>query len=213
MVATTNNPTSSPSPEVGMRTCVGCRKKRPQGELLRVVLSPDGVTPHVDYLGRLPGRGTYVCPNMKCMEQSVQRGGLRKAFRAQVQASADLLMREAWNASRRQLRSLLALANRAGKTLPGHSQVEWGLRNNEGVLMLLAQDASPSLQRKFRRWASDSELPVYETLTKEEIGPSMGASETAIVLITDAGFSEKIIQEIRRSKHLLMILEEEDSAL
>ncbi len=204
--------TSASSKEAGLRTCVGCRKKQPQEGLLRIVLDPDGVTPRVDYLGRLPGRGAYSCPTMKCLELSVQRGGLRKAFKAQVKGSADVLMQEAWSASRRQLRSLLSLANRASKALPGHTRVEWGLRNEEGVLLLLAQDASPSLQRKFRRWATELGIPVYEALSKEEIGPTMGASETAVTLISDTGFAAKIIQELERSKNLLLIQDEEGPA-
>lgn len=194
-----------------VRTCVACRQEAPQEDLVRLVLDPDGVTPRVDYLGRLPGRGAYVCPTMSCMEQAVKRGGLRRAFRAPVEASADRIMGEAWEASRRQLRSLLALARRAKKTLAGHSQVEWGLRNEEGVLLLFAHDASASIQRKFRRWAEELEIPVAEALSKEEMGPSLGASQTALVLLTDEGFAAKIRHELERSRRLLFIADNGDA--
>ncbi len=173
--------------------------------MLRIVLAPDGVTPHVDYLGRLPGRGAYVCPNMRCLEQAVQRGGLRRSFQKPVTGNADALMKEAWEASVRQMRSLLSIANRANKTLPGHSRVEVGFKKGEGELLLLAHDASPGVERKFRRWASELEIPVLKALSKEEMGPSLGASETAVVLITDAGFAQRIQKELERAKHLLCI--------
>lgn len=208
MVAATENPMKpkdDASQKGAERTCVACRTTQNPDAMLRVVLAPDGVTPHIDYLGRLPGRGAYVCPNMRCLEQAVQRGGLRRSFRKPVEGNADALMKQAWEASVRQIRSLLSLANRANKALPGSSRVEVGFKAGEAKLLLVAHDASAGVQRKFRRWATELEVPVAECLSKEEMGPSLGSSETAVALITDAGFATRIQQELERSKHLICI--------
>lgn len=197
---------STESDQDPVRTCVACRTQQNPDAMIRIVLAPDH-SPHVDYLGRLPGRGAYVCPNMRCMEQAVQRGGLQRAFRRPVQTQADALMQQAWSAARKQLRSLLALAHRAGKTLPGHSQVEWGLQQQTGQLLILAHDASPGLQQKYRRWASRLNIPTYEALSKDEMGTCCGSAIVSLVLITEEGFSKKLIQELERSKHLLFIVE------
>ena len=46
------------------RTCVACRQRRPQAELLRLVLAPEGW--RADPRRRLPGRGAYVCRLAAC---------------------------------------------------------------------------------------------------------------------------------------------------
>ncbi|MBA4358626.1 MAG: DUF448 domain-containing protein [Desulfovibrio sp.] len=50
-----------------MRTCLGCGRKAPQAELLRLVLQGGVVTPD---RGRLrPGRGAYICPSRECAQR------------------------------------------------------------------------------------------------------------------------------------------------
>ena len=51
-----------------VRMCVSCRRRRPKRELLRIVFTPEGFI--LDYSGKLPGRGAYVCPdNPECWEE------------------------------------------------------------------------------------------------------------------------------------------------
>ncbi|WP_337844215.1 YlxR family protein [Thermus sp.] len=46
---------------VPIRMCVACRRRRPKGELLRILLTPEGF--QIDPSGKAPGRGAYVCPD------------------------------------------------------------------------------------------------------------------------------------------------------
>jgi hypothetical protein len=189
------------------RLCVACRERFPHWQLLRVVMEPNSSIPLIDYLGKLPGRGAYICPNMRCIEQAIQRGGLSKTFRHPINATSDVLMKSAWAASRRQIRSLVSLAYRAGKLMSGHSNVEWGLKKQQGELLMLAQDVSVGVQRKFRRWAKQLEIPVYESLSKLELGPCVGVAESALILITDLGFATKIERELQRSSRLVLMVD------
>lgn len=199
--------TSRTSKRRAERSCVACRETFPQEELLRVVLDPSG-TPCVDYLGKLPGRGAYICPNIDCIKRAAKQGGLKRSFKRPVSITSDALMQEAWSASQRQIRSLLSLAQRAGKVVPGHTRVEWSLRQEEGELLLLAQDASVSVQRKFRRRLGDTDIPVYETIPKVDLGSCIGCAETSVILITDEGFAQKIKQELERAKRLIGTMDE-----
>ena len=47
--------------KIPMRQCVGCREMKPKKELIRVVRSPEGQV-SLDFKGKLPGRGAYLCP-------------------------------------------------------------------------------------------------------------------------------------------------------
>nr|MBA2600504.1 YlxR family protein [Actinomycetota bacterium] len=74
-----------------IRTCAGCRRRRPQPELIRVVRGPDGVVSldHDDadrgssgasVTGRAPGRGAYVCADGSCVERALRTGALVRAL-------------------------------------------------------------------------------------------------------------------------------------
>jgi predicted RNA-binding protein YlxR (DUF448 family) len=75
-----------------VRTCVGCRRARPQAELLRLVRTPDGgVEP--DPGRRAQGRGAYVCRREACLSECVRRGCWRHAFRVPAVATSDVIER------------------------------------------------------------------------------------------------------------------------
>jgi uncharacterized protein len=65
---------------VPVRTCIACRAKRPQTELIRIARSRDGRVA-VDERGGAPGRGAYVCPGQSCIDRALASDGLRRALR------------------------------------------------------------------------------------------------------------------------------------
>ncbi|GAB2565774.1 YlxR family protein [Leucobacter ruminantium] len=64
---------------VSVRTCVACRKRATRAELLRVVLHDGRLI--VDDRAVLPGRGAWVHPTARCLEQAVSRGSFSRALR------------------------------------------------------------------------------------------------------------------------------------
>ncbi len=69
--------------KVPMRTCIACRKEMPKAELLRIVKSPTGEI-SLDFSGRLPGRGAYVCKEEACFRLLHRKRALAKAFSVPV---------------------------------------------------------------------------------------------------------------------------------
>ena len=66
---------------IPQRTCVGCREVEAKGELVRLVLTNEGVL--VDESGKLPGRGAYVHGDPACM-QTALKGSLENALRTEL---------------------------------------------------------------------------------------------------------------------------------
>ena len=62
---------------IPMRRCMGCRERKPKREMLRVVRSPEG-TVSLDFRGKAPGRGAYVCPNPECLKKAVRSKALER---------------------------------------------------------------------------------------------------------------------------------------
>lgn len=65
--------------KIPMRQCVGCREMKPKKELIRVVKSPEGVL-SLDFRGKAPGRGAYLCPDPACLKRAVKSKALERGF-------------------------------------------------------------------------------------------------------------------------------------
>jgi predicted RNA-binding protein YlxR (DUF448 family) len=65
--------------KIPMRQCLGCREMKPKRELIRAVRSPEGDV-SLDFRGKKPGRGAYVCPNAECLKRAVKSKALSRAF-------------------------------------------------------------------------------------------------------------------------------------
>ena len=63
------------------RTCIGCRRKRAQAELVRFTLDHGRVVPAGS---GSPGRSVYVCPEERCLEAADKRHAFARAFRGPV---------------------------------------------------------------------------------------------------------------------------------
>jgi uncharacterized protein len=72
-------------PVVGpVRTCVGCRKRELAVELLRLAVVGDAsgtIAVTVDTAGNLPGRGAWLHPNQKCLQEAIRRRAFVRALR------------------------------------------------------------------------------------------------------------------------------------
>ena len=68
---------------IPLRMCLGCRAMKAKDELIRVVKSPQGdVT--LDFVGKKPGRGAYICKDGECLKRAVKSKALPRAFSAQI---------------------------------------------------------------------------------------------------------------------------------
>ena len=69
--------------KIPLRQCVGCREMKPKRELIRVVKSPEGQV-SLDFKGKAPGRGAYVCPDTQCLKKAMKAKALERAFTASL---------------------------------------------------------------------------------------------------------------------------------
>ncbi|MCW1249828.1 YlxR family protein [Acaricomes phytoseiuli] len=69
-----------------MRTCVGCRRRDSQSNLLRVVRTSSGRL-QADVRHCMPGRGAWLHPDRACLASALRRGGFSRSFRGEADAS------------------------------------------------------------------------------------------------------------------------------
>jgi len=77
------------SPSSPSRTCVGCRQRTPQSDLIRVVVVGGALVP--DLHRRMPGRGAYVHPDPGCLERAEQRRAFPRALRVASSMDSSLV--------------------------------------------------------------------------------------------------------------------------
>jgi uncharacterized protein len=56
---------------------------KPKRDLIRAVRSPDGEV-SLDFKGKMPGRGAYLCPNIECLKKAMKSKALERAFFVQI---------------------------------------------------------------------------------------------------------------------------------
>ena len=84
--------------KIPLRQCLGCREMKPKRELIRVVKSPEGDV-WLDFKGKKPGRGAYLCPDRECLRRARKARALERAFSVslpeEVYAALEAQMEEA----------------------------------------------------------------------------------------------------------------------
>ncbi|HEV2593323.1 MAG TPA: DUF448 domain-containing protein [Gaiellaceae bacterium] len=68
-----------------MRTCAGCGRKAPQGELQRFHAEAGQLV-----AGPGPGRGAYTCRRLLCFERAASRRAFARTLRQTVRVGSEL---------------------------------------------------------------------------------------------------------------------------
>ena len=79
--------------KIPMRQCLGCREMKPKGELIRVVRAPEGDI-SLDFRGKKPGRGAYLCPDPQCLARAKKGRAIERAFAMQVDPEVYIALEE-----------------------------------------------------------------------------------------------------------------------
>ena len=80
--------------KIPQRKCMGCRERKPKREMIRVVRGTDG-TVSLDFGGKAPGRGAYICPNGDCLKKALRSKALDRSLETTIpEAVYDRLARE-----------------------------------------------------------------------------------------------------------------------
>lgn len=69
--------------KIPQRTCMGCNEKKDKTDLIRVVKSSNGKI-NIDKLGKMPGRGAYICDNIECFEKIVKTKRIERVLETQI---------------------------------------------------------------------------------------------------------------------------------
>jgi predicted RNA-binding protein YlxR (DUF448 family) len=66
-----------------MRKCIGCMESFPKKELVRIVKNKENEI-KLDLVGKLNGRGTYICKKTECFEKAIKSKRLAKSVEMEI---------------------------------------------------------------------------------------------------------------------------------
>lgn len=69
--------------KIPQRQCMGCRARRAKRELIRVVRGTDGSV-SLDFSGKAPGRGAYICPDPECLKKALRSKALDRSLEVTI---------------------------------------------------------------------------------------------------------------------------------
>ena len=69
--------------KIPQRQCMGCRERKEKREMIRVVRSPEGEI-SLDFRGKAPGRGAYICPKMDCLKRAIKAKSLERSLETAI---------------------------------------------------------------------------------------------------------------------------------
>lgn len=69
--------------KVPLRMCLGCQEMKPKKELIRIVKNKEDEI-SVDFVGKKPGRGAYICRSVSCFGKARKGKRLERAFESPI---------------------------------------------------------------------------------------------------------------------------------
>ncbi|MFM2442831.1 MAG: hypothetical protein RJB09_17 [Pseudomonadota bacterium] len=188
--------------EGSQRTCVVTRAKLAPDELLRFVLSPDGiVTP--DLRRKLPGRGVWVETSRDALAEAIRRKAFARGFKTPANAPADLPdLVEALLV--KDILQSLAMANKAGLVFAGAFKVEAEIAEKAPAALIEASDGSRDGARKIanalmRHWPQEAaQTPRIEFFDSSQLDLALGRANVIHAALRKGAASEAFLARCRR---------------
>jgi len=175
------------------RTCIVTGEELPKEQLVRFVVSPDGVLV-ADLKEKLPGRGCWVTASAEMLEQAIGKKLFPRSLKSAVKIP-DKLTETIIARLEDDYYHWLSLARKAGAIQMGFEQVEETLQKGKAFLLLIASDAGSDADKISRFTQEVPTLPIPDRI---RAGQAVGRAQAVYLAVTNPDFAEKIKENMRR---------------
>jgi predicted RNA-binding protein YlxR (DUF448 family) len=191
--ARTDDPAARSERGLRERRCLASGAVRDDGDLVRFVVSPDGmVVP--DVAAKLPGRGLWVSADAKSLENAIARNAFAKAAKRKVSVPGDLAEIVVRQLVVR-LQGDLGMARKAGNIVLGFDSVMRAFDTRQPPALLVeASDGSDDGRRKLIGAARIRDVPldVIAPLTSEEMSLALGRGNVIHAALKPGPLAERL---------------------
>ncbi len=184
-----------PETELVDRMCIVTRVVKPEDELIRFALSPDGVVVP-DLKRKLPGRGVWVSLDRKMLGDAIKRHLFSKGFGAEAKAGSELADLVGLQL-RKDVLSALSLARKAGLALSGFMKVEEALTKGNVRMIFHASDGSVDGRQKLDRKCA-ANVVIFDLFASGDLDLAFGKSNVIHAAVANGGMAEKLLDYARK---------------
>ena len=174
------------------RSCIVTREVKPKEDLIRFVVSPDGVLV-ADLTGKLPGRGMYVTCSRLLVAEAMAKRSFSKVAETAVTIPEGFIDKLQAQMQKRAA-DALSMARKAGQAITGFEKVDEAVKSGEAAALIHASDASEGQGRKLR----DDSLPTFRELPREVLSQVLGRENAVHVAVTHGPAASHFIAEAKR---------------
>jgi len=185
------------------RRCLASGDTRDPANMVRFVLSPDGVV-NPDVAGKLPGRGVWVSSDRKSLEKTIALKSFGRGFKTKVKVEDGLVTLTERLLARRVL-GLITMARKASVIALGFDQVQSMAREAAIAFRIEARDGSKDGRSKIRTLAKamnrEQDLPdpiVIGCFTAEEIGKALARDSIVHAAVKPSKLARSLALEVTR---------------
>lgn len=195
------------SPET-TRECALTRETRSVEDLVRFVVSPDGVLlPDID--ARAEGRGVWITLDHRSVTEAIRKKAFAKSLKTSVTVPDDLVGMTQRHLEARLLNAL-SLCRKAGQLLTGSTKVKQAIEAGDIIALLTASDAAPDGRSKMLaslRGASKAAeeaglpgvlVPHFEMLDSGQLGLALGLENVIHAALTKGAAAQSALARANR---------------
>jgi len=176
------------------RKCIALGSSHLKEELIRFVLSPEGVvTP--DLSEKLPGRGIWVSAKRDVLLSAITKNLFSRAAKAPAkipEAFLDLIERLLV----KRVIETISLARRGGEVVSGFEVVKGALISQRARILIQASDGSERQLGKLR--SPEGKNVYFNCLNQAELGLAFGRDYAIHAALTGGGLTKKVRAEATR---------------
>ncbi|WP_196503700.1 RNA-binding protein [Aestuariivirga litoralis] len=172
------------------RTCIVTRVQKPDTELIRFVLSPEGqVVP--DLKRKLPGRGCWVSKSRETLGEALKRNSFARALDKEAKADPGLpdlvgvLIRK-------DVVQALSLCRKAGLATSGNSKVEDALGKGHVKVLIHVAGSSPDGAAKLNRHAGP-DCVILDFFVPQELDLAFGRENVVHAAVNEGGQARNLL--------------------
>jgi uncharacterized protein len=195
------------------RECALTRETKSVEDLVRFVVSPDGVLmPDVD--AKAEGRGVWVTLGHNEVAEAVKKKAFAKSLKTNVTVPDDLAGLTQRHLQARFL-GALSMTRKAGQIVTGATKVKAAIESGEAVALLTATDAAEDGRKKmagsvrgYEKAAEEAGLtgvsvPHLESLDSTQLGLALGLENVIHAALTKGAAAQSALEKGQRLARFL----------
>lgn len=188
-----------------LRKCVATGESYDKSELLRFVISPDGVLTF-DLNHKLPGRGAYVKADVQSLRTALSKNLFGKSLKEKITTPPDMAEQIIGQIKQSSLQ-MLAMARRAGDAVAGTEKSMEAARKYKCGAVILASDAGTDAKKFARnlvlaKAGMAHDAPVISEFNRDELGQIFGREQAVVIFMREGRLAGRFLLQISQYQTL-----------